>query len=99
MIRSLALCLALAACGGSVPSLDTTISDGARGQPFPRLEPIDALLTEAARPSRAVSEQDILAARGSSLARRGIAPPAGGSLEDRGQRLRDRAAQLRAVAI
>ncbi|WP_371153227.1 hypothetical protein [Jannaschia sp. 2305UL9-9] len=100
MLRvALLTCLTLAACSGDVPTVDATISDAARAQPYPTLGPIDALLTDAARPSRAKAAGSNLRVRGTALAGRGISAPGGESLDARGARLRARAAELRAVDI
>lgn len=98
-MRSLAICLTLIACSGEMPEVDTTISAAARAQPFPKLGPLDDILAQAAMPSRAEAAQNTLLPRGAGLAGRSIAAPSNGSLESRGQQLRVRAAQLRAVEI
>lgn len=99
MFRPALILLLVSACAADLPPIDSTISHAAQNQPFPTLEPIDALLAEADRPSRAQAAGDALTARGAGLARRSVARPVGGSLAARGERLRRRADELRAINI
>ncbi|GIT93106.1 hypothetical protein JANAI62_36100 [Jannaschia pagri] len=99
MIRPAVLCVLLSACAADLPPIDGSISDTAQGKAFPRLGPIDGILAEAERPSRAAAAEQSLRARGNTLARQGIPAPTSGGLEARGRRLRERAAALRAVPL
>lgn len=93
-----AICL-LAACAPDLPGIDDNFSDGAREQPYPRLQPIGGILEEGDRSSVGVAGSDRLVERGTALSRRTIAVPEAGTLTARGARLRDRAAALRAAEV
>lgn len=64
--------LSLAACGPSVPEIADRISDEARAQDYPQLQPLDALLAsaEGARPRDAEVEGASLEDRAAALRRR-----------------------------
>ncbi|SDZ52418.1 hypothetical protein SAMN05444004_11910 [Jannaschia faecimaris] len=91
--------LLLPACDPGLPPAKTAMSATAQAQPFPQLLPLDMLLAEGSRPSRAAAAQQELQGRAARLTGARITPPVTGGLEARGQRLRERAAQLRAVDI
>ncbi|SFJ57365.1 hypothetical protein [Jannaschia pohangensis] len=99
MIRPIFLVLFCAACGADLPPIEGTISDRARSQPFPTLVPLDPILAETARPSRAALAEAELRGRATRLTRQSIGRPITGDLAERGRRLRDRAARLRAIQI
>ncbi|CTQ50325.1 hypothetical protein [Jannaschia donghaensis] len=93
------LLLLLPACDPGLPPANAAISAQAQAQGFPRLLPLDPLLAEGTRASRAAAAQASLRARGAGLRGARITAPATGDLATRGQRLRQRAAELRAVDI
>lgn len=95
MLRLLPLLAVLAGCAPDLPGLEGTISEAARGQPYPSLVPLDPLLAEGARPPRAAAVQAPLVARGAALERAVIAEPDTSGLAARGEALRARAAALR----
>ncbi|MEM7643855.1 MAG: hypothetical protein AAF366_15185 [Pseudomonadota bacterium] len=90
--------LLLTACA-QLPPEAATLPRPAPDLPFPRLVPLSPLLAETQVPPRAQPAGDALRARGAALARRAIAPPVTGDLAARGDRLRQRAAELRAAEI
>ena len=92
MRRALLTCLILAACGPDLPPVEGAISAAARSRPGPELVPLDPLLAEGARPSRAAVAGADLQDRRTRLSRSTIAPPAIGDLEARGAALRRAAA-------
>ena len=98
MIRLLPPLVLLAACA-ELPPADGAISRAAQERPAPVLLPLDPLLAEGARPSRAAAAQDEIEARGAALSRATIPAPQNGELETRARRLRERAAELRAAEI
>ncbi|WP_179379753.1 hypothetical protein [Jannaschia marina] len=99
MIRALLLLGGLAACNPNLPPADAAVSAKARAQGFPVLVPLDPILAEGNRPSRAAAAQLELQGRAGRLTGARIPAPGTGDLEARGRRLRERAAALRAVEI
>ena len=99
MIRTLPLMLLLAACDPNLPPVDAAISAKARAQTFPVLVPLDAILAEGSRTSRAAAAQSELQGRAAALSRTTIASPGTGDLAARGRRLRERAERLRAIPL
>lgn len=97
MVRLIPLLL-LGACA-ELPPVDGTISAAARSQAAPVLVPLDPLLAEGDRASRAAAAADTLRARGAALSRATVPAPRNADLAERGQRLRARAARLRAAEI
>ena len=79
--------------------MDGTVSAAARDAPFPRLVPLDPLLAEGGRPSRAEAAGIELRARGAALAGAAVAAPTDADLAARGAALRARAAALRDAPI
>lgn len=99
MKRALPLLLLLAACDPGLPPPNALTSAAAQDQGFPRLVPLDTLLVEGTRVSRAAAAQQELQARANRLTGARIAAPSNGDLAARGRRLRERAAALRAIDI
>ncbi|MCK0166249.1 hypothetical protein MWU52_01660 [Jannaschia sp. S6380] len=97
MIRFLPF-LMLSACA-ELPPVEGTISAAAQRQPAPELAPLDPLLAEGRRVSRAAAAEGDLRARGAALSQAGVAAPETDDLAERGRRLRERAERLRAVEI
>lgn len=110
MTRALALILLLSAglltgCA-ELPLMEGTISAGARARAAPDLVPLDPILAEGSRTSRAQAAQGPLQARGAALssASTGASMVSGtgsgtGDLSERGRQLRERAARLRAEPV
>lgn len=99
MTRLLPALLLLAACTSGLPPLDGTISATARQQEYPELVPLDPLLAEGTRISRAEAAQATLAERGAALSNAQIPVPEAGDVAERGRILRERAARLRDLPV
>lgn len=99
MRYALPLLLLLPACDPGLPTANAVISASALEQPFPQLVPLDPLLAQSQRQSRAAAAQSELQARAARLTGARIAGPVTGDLAERGRGLRARAAELRAVDI
>lgn len=99
MKYALPLLLLLPACDPGLPTAGAAISAEALAQDAPRLVPLDPVLAEGVRVSRAAAAQSELRVRATALTGARIDVPSTGDLTARGSRLRDRAAQLRAVDI
>ena len=98
MIRALPFLLLLTACA-ELPLMEGTISPAARAQAEPVLVPLDPLLAEGRRVSRAQAAQGPLQARGAALSGAAIAEPGTADLAERGRLLRARAARLRTAPV
>lgn len=99
MKYALPLLLLLPACDAGLPSVDGAISAASLAQEAPDLVPLDDLLVEGTRVSRAAPAQTELQVRGGRLAGASIDAPATGDLDARGRELRARADRLRATEI
>ncbi len=95
MIRMLLLPLLLAACDAGLPPPPTA----AQNRIAPRLVSLDPILAQTEPASRAQAAQAGLDLRGRRIEGRSIAVPATEDIAERGERLRQRAADLRAAEI
>ena len=88
----LLLSLSLAACGADLPPVEGSISAAARARPWPELVPLDPLLAEGTRPSRAAAAGVELLPRGTRIAAATVPAPDTADLPARGAALRRAAA-------
>ncbi|MEO0862551.1 MAG: hypothetical protein AAFY65_18270 [Pseudomonadota bacterium] len=98
MMRVTLLCGLLVGCA-TLPDTGSTAQTPARANADPVLIPLDTVLAEAARPSRAQAAEGAMQSRAAGLARRGIPAPGTGDLAERGRKLRERAEALRAIPL
>ncbi len=98
-LPSLLLCAAVLAGCAELPVMEGTISPASRASGAPQLMPLDPILAEQRRTSRAQDAQAPLQARGDRLSQARIADPEAADLAERGRLLLARAERLRARPI
>ncbi|WP_141134329.1 hypothetical protein [Jannaschia aquimarina] len=98
-MRTLATLILLAGCGPELPPVDVSVPANVPLRDYPVLQPLDGLLEEGARPSRAAEAQDALRARSAGLRRSRVPEPTGTDLDARADRLRERADALRSAPL